>query len=272
MYADYVRASWAAKEPALAGRFDFAYDGNGPPKALEYNADTPTALLEASVVQWQWLQEAIRPQQPEADQFNSLHEKLIANWRALGLTVSANTPVHFSCMKDGSEDRGTIEYQRDVATQAGLDTRFVFVEDIGWADDARCFVDTDNVRIAMLYKLYPWEWLIRDEFAPRLLMARPRIVEPAWKMLLSSKALMAILWELNPGHPNLLPASFDRRRISPVTTCESPSIRAKVPTSRFIGAAMCCKRRARTAERDGSTRPIRRSRASATAMRSSARG
>src|SRR5579885_101054 len=57
--------------------------GCGPPKLLEYNADTPTALLEASVVQWQWLREVA----PTADQFNSIHEKLIARWRTLRTTA-----------------------------------------------------------------------------------------------------------------------------------------------------------------------------------------
>lgn len=37
-------------------------------------------------------------------------------------------------------------------------------------------------------------------------------IEPAWKMLLSNKALLAILWELFPGHPNLLPSSLDGPR------------------------------------------------------------
>src|SRR5215471_3644679 len=41
-----VAQSWARREPSLYGRFDLAYDGEGPPKLLEYNADTPTALLE----------------------------------------------------------------------------------------------------------------------------------------------------------------------------------------------------------------------------------
>ena len=97
-FADYIRASWQAREPALAGRFDLAFDGVNPPKLLEYNADTPTALLEASVVQWRWFQDTVAPQTPAADQFNSLHEKLIAGWRAIGLTVSGNTPVHFACV------------------------------------------------------------------------------------------------------------------------------------------------------------------------------
>jgi glutathionylspermidine synthase len=31
-------------------------------------------------------------------------------------------------------------------------------------------------------------------------------IEPIWKMLLSNKQLLVVLWELFPGHPNLLPA------------------------------------------------------------------
>jgi glutathionylspermidine synthase len=213
-FAERIKASWKAREPSLCGRFDLAYDGRNPPRMLEYNADTPTALLEASVVQWRWLQSAILREQPEADQFNSLHEKLIASWRAIGVMSSANTPVHFSCVKDSDEDFGTIGYQRDVATQAGLTTRFVYVEDIGWADEAQCFVDGDGAEISTLCKLYPWEWMIADEFGPHLLQTKMRVIEPPWKLLLSNKGLLPILWELNPDHPNLLPASFDRFRIS----------------------------------------------------------
>jgi glutathionylspermidine synthase len=213
-FADYIRASWNAREPALAGRFDLAFDGVNPPKLLEYNADTPTALLEASVVQWRWFQETVLPQNPDADQFNSLHEKLIAGWRALGLSVSGNTPIHFACVRDSEEDFGTIAYQRDVATQAGLQTGFVYIEDIGWAEDAHQFVDAEGGAISALCKLYPWEWLLRDAFAPHLLETSLRVIEPAWKLLMSTKGLLPVLWEMNPGHPNLLPAAFERFRIS----------------------------------------------------------
>ena len=34
-------------------------------------------------------------------------------------------------------------------------------------------------------------------------------IEPAWKMVLSNKGILAILWDLFPGHPNLLPAFFN---------------------------------------------------------------
>src|ERR1043166_3372379 len=47
-----VRSSWERDEPSIYGRFDLAYSGESPPKLLEYNADTPTALVEAAVAQW----------------------------------------------------------------------------------------------------------------------------------------------------------------------------------------------------------------------------
>ncbi len=211
---DRVAESWRARQPSLFGRFDLAFDGSGPPKLLEYNADTPTALLEASVVQWYWMQQAILPHEPSADQFNSLHEKLIANWRALAVTWSANTPVHFTCAGDSAEDCGNLEYLRDVATQAGVTTKFIAVEDIGWNDARGAFLDTDDIEISVLMKLYPWEWMAAEAFGLHLLSARIRVIEPAWKMLLANKGLLPILWELCPDHPNLLPAYFEPGRIA----------------------------------------------------------
>jgi glutathionylspermidine synthase len=213
-WRERVAASWRAREPSLLGRFDLAFGGRAAPKLLEYNADTPTALLEASVVQWHWMQQAILPQEADADQFNSLHEKLIANWRALGVTWSAGTPVHFACAGDSEEDRGNLDYLRDVAVQAGVTAGFVAVEDIGWNAANGTFVDADNVEISVLMKLYPWEWLVADAFGSHLQDARIRVIEPAWKMLLSNKGLLPILWELFPDHPNLLPAYFERHRVT----------------------------------------------------------
>jgi glutathionylspermidine synthase len=207
-WRERVAESWRARTPSLMGRFDLAFGGSAPPKLLEFNADTPTALLEASVVQWHWLQQAVVPTEPQADQFNSLHEKLIANWRALAVTWSSNTPVHFTCAGDSEEDRGNLDYLRDVATQAGVTTKFIAIEDIGWNAERGAFVDLDEGEISVLAKLYPWEWLAAEAFGAHLLEARIRVLEPVWKMLLSNKGLLPILWELFPEHENLLPASF----------------------------------------------------------------
>jgi glutathionylspermidine synthase len=203
-----VESSWKDEEPSLYGRFDLSWDGSGEPKMLEYNADTPTALLEASVVQWYWLQDVF----PEHDQFNSLHEKLIERWKAMREQLPASGIVHFTCAADSLEDQGNLDYLRDTAIQAGLDARAIAVGDIGW--DGSRFVDLDDRRINTLFKLYPWEWMAREEFGRHLARGALRVIEPPWKMLLSNKAILPILWEMFPDHPNLLAASFDAGRFA----------------------------------------------------------
>lgn len=195
-----VERSWNLREPALFGRFDFAWDGTGAPRMLEYNADTPTALVEASLAQWQWLTQT----HPGADQFNSLHEALIARWTALR-GQSADGLLHLACLFDSQEDVGNTEYLLDLAVQAGWHAKILDVRDIG-SDGSGRFYDAENRPIETVFKLYPWEWMVREAFAPDLLRARTRWIEPAWKMLLANKAVLAALWARFPGHPNLLPA------------------------------------------------------------------
>ncbi|MDG2520557.1 glutathionylspermidine synthase family protein [Caulobacter segnis] len=204
---DLVAASFGADEPSLYGRFDFAYDGAGPPKLYEYNADTPTSVFEASVVQWLWLEDQIRARRlpAHADQFNSLHEKLVA--RLGGLVPPAST-LTFTCVEDAVEDRQTVRYLEDAAAQAGLRTRFTDIARIG-VDDHDRFVDAEDYVIQTLFKLYPWEDLFREPYAFNIAASGTRFIEPAWKAVLSNKAILPLLWERHPGHPNLLPAFFD---------------------------------------------------------------
>jgi len=49
-----VKKSWAENQMDFVGRFDFAWDGKGPAKLLEYNADTPSLLIESGPVQAEW--------------------------------------------------------------------------------------------------------------------------------------------------------------------------------------------------------------------------
>ncbi|MDX1656949.1 MAG: glutathionylspermidine synthase family protein, partial [Candidatus Competibacteraceae bacterium] len=200
----WVTRSWRRREPALYGRLDLCYDGQRPPKLLEYNADTPTSLLETAVAQWFWLEEA----RPGADQFNALHECLIERWQTLRRGPEPlPLQLHFAGIGESEEDFGTLEYLRDTAIQGGFTTYCLGIEQIGW--NGRRFVDLEGRPIQALFKLYPWEWLVREAFGPLLLDDTLRAVEPPWKMLLSNKGLLAILWELFPGHPYLLPAAFE---------------------------------------------------------------
>lgn len=45
-----------------------------------------------------------------------------------------------------------------------------------------------------------------EEFGQHLSQEPVQFLEPAWKMLLSNKGLLPVLWEMFPQHPNLLPA------------------------------------------------------------------
>lgn len=202
---DGIAASRRAGEPSLYGRFDLSWEGRGPAKLLEFNADTPTSLFESAVVQWTWLEDGLaRGTLPKgADQYNSIHERLIARLPQ----VSRGRRFHLTAMTASPEDTGTIAYLADCAIAAGLEAEILDIADVGLRDGH--FVDLDDRPIETLFKLYPWEWLLAEDFGRSPAMAATRFVEPAWKAILADKGAMALLWDQEPGHPNLLPTFFD---------------------------------------------------------------
>jgi glutathionylspermidine synthase len=207
--ADLVKASWRREDPSIYGRFDFSYNGKEEPKLLEYNADTPTSLYEASIAQWVWLEELF----PNNDQFNSIHEKLLDAFNVLKRKMPIVSRLYFSSVKDHEEDFVTVEYLRDVAGQSGIPTQHIYVEDIGFNPDREKFVDLEEEEIDFMFKLYPWEWLLNDDFRKYIEADSITLFEPAWKMVLANKGILPILWEMYPGHKNLLPCYFEPSRL-----------------------------------------------------------
>ncbi|MDH4317863.1 MAG: glutathionylspermidine synthase family protein [Desulfobulbaceae bacterium] len=207
---DLVRNSWKAREPDLYARLDLVYDGRGPAKLLENNADTPTSLYESGFWQWLWLEDKLASGEFNArvDQFNSIQEKLIDRLACIRTEGPDDEVLHFACCKDTEEDRGTVQYLEDCALQAGIPCRFVYVEDIGRGGDGY-FTDLDDQIITRIFKLYPWEFMLREEFGKLLAQFKTNFLEPPWKAVLSNKALLPMLWKIFPGHPNLLPAYFE---------------------------------------------------------------
>ena len=203
---DVIAASWMRRDPSLYGRFDLAYDGKGPAKLLEYNADTPTSLVEASVAQWHWLEQLIANDKlpKNVDQFNSLHEKLVTRWHEIG----AGRFLHLVCMSGSPEDLTTVSYLEECARAAGLATQLLDITAIGLLP-TKNFIDPRGKSIELLFRLYPWEWMFADPFGKTPAMRHTRFVEPPWKMILSNKAILALLWEMEPGHPNLLPCFIE---------------------------------------------------------------
>jgi glutathionylspermidine synthase len=225
-----IEWAWNQEPPAIYGRFDISWAGatsGQPPKLLEYNADTPTSLIEASVIQWEWMEELGRTLPGTSmlhapDQLNSIHDRLIAKWKDVRPYLTE--PLYFAALewdepdpqiaREAAEDLLTVTYLRDTAQQAGVQTRHIPLQDIGWNPDRHCFVDTDfdENQILSIFKLYPWESMLAEEFGPAALDTYRAMtwIEPIWKMLLSNKGILPILWELYPNHDLLLPAFFER--------------------------------------------------------------
>jgi glutathionylspermidine synthase len=200
-----ISESWHHDQLSLYGRLDFSYGGTGPAKLLEYNADTPTSIFEAAVFQWTWLEQAIERNiiPKRADQFNSIHERLIEAWKK----IAAGRHVHLAGETESAEDAGTLAYLEDTARQAGLATTMIDIASVGLRDGG--FVDLENLPIELAFKLYPWEWMFHDAFGAQIAKAPTRWIEPPWKALLSNKGILPLLWEMFPNHPNLLPAYFE---------------------------------------------------------------
>lgn len=202
----HIEKTWETDAPSIYGRFDFAYDVTKDQlKLLEFNADTPTSLYECGVVQWFWKEHFFGKQK---DQFNSVHEQLIHTWKDLKPYLKGSK-LHFTCVRESLEDLTNVEYLRDTAMQAGIETKLIYIDDIGW--NGQHFIDLEDEEISSIFKLYPWEWIVNEEFGVHVIndVLETQWIEPSWKMILSNKAILPILWELFPNHPLLLESHFN---------------------------------------------------------------
>jgi glutathionylspermidine synthase len=163
-------------------------------------------VYETGVFQWVWLEDAIANNTipKDADQYNSLHERLIEGWKEIG----KGGHLHLAGAIEDPEDGGTIAYMEDTARQAGLSTTVLAMESIG-RNPKGAFVDLQDKPIELMFKLYPWEWMFREQFGAYLAGSPTRWLEPPWKAILSNKGILPLLWAMFPRHPNLLPAYFD---------------------------------------------------------------
>lgn len=220
-YHALIAASWRRRDPYWMGRFDLGYDPEtGAVKMLEYNCDTPTMAIETAVFQWYWMEQV----KTGTDQFNSLHDRLLDRMaETIAPRIKATgQPLYVATLPLSQRDcaPGQVwsdeEYQhgvyfQDLAQQAGLETRWISIYDIGYRPD-RGLVDLADRPIRFLHKLYPWEWMLQEPFGRHVIEDRTGFIEPIWKMLLANKAMLAVLWRLFPDHPNLLASYLEADR------------------------------------------------------------
>jgi glutathionylspermidine synthase len=209
-YADLIKWSWYEDNPAFYGRFDLAMNEDCTQiKLLEFNADTPTSLLEASVIQWYWLQDYNK----SYDQFNSVHEKLVAHMKVCKDYLYGDLKLWFACMHNSKEDLMTVKYLQDCADQANVKNDFLYINEVGVQDAylQTPFCTPSGAPIQNLFKLYPYEWMFHEKFGPDLVAKKDHTlwVEPPYKALLSNKMLLVYLHKLFPDHANILPCFYN---------------------------------------------------------------
>ncbi len=210
-YAELIKWSWEQDNPAFYGRFDLGVSADcGQIKLLEFNADTPTSLLEASVIQWYWLQDFDK----NKDQFNSIHEKLVSHMKVCKDYLYGNLKLWLTCARGSDEDFMTVKYMQDIAQQAGIANDFLYIDEVSVEDSylVSPFVTPQKEPINNLFKLYPYEWLFHEAFGPELVKKRDHTlwIEPPYKAILSNKMLLVYLYKLFPNHPNILPAYYSK--------------------------------------------------------------
>ncbi len=168
---------------------------------------------------------------PGADQWNSLHERLVAAWKKQAVLLPPGSPLYFahSAADELGEDLMTVAYLKETAQQAGLDTDWISVEEISFRDPLlRPLINNQLHFIRSCFKLYPWEWLTTDRFADHVLdtldngggTGTTLWIEPAWKMQQGPprRALGAL-----PGPPQHPPRLPRRTRELATTRGASPS-------------------------------------------------
>ncbi|TLD21535.1 hypothetical protein PspLS_09239 [Pyricularia sp. CBS 133598] len=234
-----IAQSWK-RTPAFGSvysRFDICFGGlNHPdpqlrvPKFYEINADTPTTLLESASIQFSWLQQTGHG----PDQYNDVEEKLVAAWRRnmaeMEKKLGHKPKVHFASTRSREgEDEINTEYLAATCRTAGYETKNIWLNEISLGEDERLY-DQDGEHIDVVYKLYPWELIIKEKFAQLCFSDMENVgrrdangkytggtiwIEPPYKLLWTSKAMFAILWELFKNDPRgkwLLPTYLEADR------------------------------------------------------------
>ena len=218
---DAIKMSWDNDiHWHLYGRFDLAGGIDGKPiKLIEFNADTPTALFETSILQWAILK---ANNMEESHQFNNLYEALGDNFKRLIMMEDdvAGFADHydgwkilFSSVKDNEEEESTVKLLQTIAKEAGFNTEFAYIEDVEFSAEDGIFYKGKNYEY--WFKLYPWEDIAIEESDLAMLLTqimqnqKAIILNPAYTLMFQSKAFMKILWDLYPNHPLLLETSLE---------------------------------------------------------------
>lgn len=201
-----IEKSWKRQDESFYTRFDLGFDGVNPPKLFECNGDAAASVLECSLLQENWLNEVM----PEKKQFTLPYQHLVESFQKLAI----DGPLHITGFNN-PESIDCLANFHKIATDAGLEANITPIDKI--ESNGEALRDSNHIMIRNLFKFFDWEEvLVPMQLYKPLEAASIRVIEPAWKMVAANKGLLRILWEMYPGHPNLLYTSLGLREDIPV--------------------------------------------------------
>jgi len=187
-----IQYSWEnERKNHLYGRFDLSGGIDDKPiKHIEFNADTPTLLLETAVIQFMML---AFNKSLEVEQFNTIYEAISLKFEKISKGKKAEfSRFLFSSVKGIEEESVTVKLLQNMAKDRDLMTNFEYLEDVD-----------EQSGYEFWFKLYPWEDM--ENFTQN---ATTAMLNPAYTLLYQSKGMLAILYELFPDSPYLLKTAF----------------------------------------------------------------
>ena len=197
-----VRSSLPGLLPTVLGRFDFAATEQGV-KMLEFNAETPTDVVEAFYVNGKVCEffGATDPNQALAVDLSRAFQRSVAAYRDSGFAVER---VVFSSVDWHDEDAGTTRF---LLAQSGLAGKFVPLSQLRLFEDRLQVWDGQaHEPVDLLYRLHPLEKMAEEQDGDGyptgrhvleiVAEGRLALVNPPAAMLAQSKATQALIWSL----------------------------------------------------------------------------
>jgi len=210
---DAIKKSWENDVHwHIYGAFKFTGGLNGQAiKLLEFDADTPSKLLQTS------------QEQLNETQFNEIYEMVSENFKRL-ITLDDGTDLFeerydgwkilFSAPSDDEEKIKTSQFLEHLAQNAGFETSFSYLNEVSFSDEG--IADADGTQYEYWCKNYSWLDMATDEgeLATTItnIMDKQQaiIINPAYTLLFESRGMLKVLQELYPDSPYLPKVSFDK--------------------------------------------------------------
>ncbi len=203
-------ATWAAVRhslpellPSVIGRFDFAATPAGL-KMLEFNAETPTDIVEAFYVNGK-VCAAFGAVDPNAGMAAGLTEAFRRAVRCYRRQGWATDRIVFSSVDWHEEDAGTTRF---LLAQSGLEAMFVPLSQLRvYEDRVQVWDGNAHTPVDLLYRLHPLEKLAEEQdldgyptgrhVLEIVADGRLALINPPAAIIAQSKAAQALIWNLH---------------------------------------------------------------------------